>query len=78
MTSKELKKWREQYGLSQAKLARVLGVDVMTISRWERGVIGIPPFMHFALYGLECKQKEGGEMVSGGVKKSVKKGGKKK
>ena len=74
MTSKELKEWRERNGLSQAKLARVLGVDVMTVSRWERAVMGIPPFMHFALYGIECMEKKGGETVRKGVKS--KKGGK--
>ena len=32
-----MKAWREQHGLTQAQLARLLGVDQMTISRWERG-----------------------------------------
>jgi len=68
MTSKELKEWRERNGLSQAKLAGVLGVDVMTISRWERGIVGIPPFMHFTLYGIECMAKKGGDTVRKEVK----------
>lgn len=32
-----LKEWREARGMSQAQLARLLEVDQMTISRWERG-----------------------------------------
>jgi transcriptional regulator with XRE-family HTH domain len=32
-----LKAWREEHRLSQAQLARLLEVDQMTISRWERG-----------------------------------------
>ena len=76
MTSKELKEWRERNGLSQAKLAGVLGVDVMTVSRWERGVIGIPPFMHFTLCGIECMAKKGGGIGKPGVRKSKSRGGK--
>jgi transcriptional regulator with XRE-family HTH domain len=33
----DLKTWREARGLTQSKLARLLGVEVFTISRWERG-----------------------------------------
>lgn len=29
---------RRSKGLSQAKLAEILEIDVMTVSRWERGV----------------------------------------
>lgn len=29
---------RKSKGLSQVKLAEILGIDVMTVSRWERGV----------------------------------------
>jgi transcriptional regulator with XRE-family HTH domain len=32
-----LRAWCEQHGLTQAQLARLLEVDQMTISRWERG-----------------------------------------
>jgi len=53
-----VKKWRERNRYSQAQLARVLGVDVMTISRWERGVREIPSFLHLALAYLELKGKE--------------------
>lgn len=46
--------------MSQAGLAELLGVDVMTISRWERGIINIPPFLHLA---LRCMDLEGGELL---------------
>ena len=29
---------RKSKGLSQVKLAEILGIDVMTVSRWERDV----------------------------------------
>jgi transcriptional regulator with XRE-family HTH domain len=58
MTSKELKKWREDHGYSQAKLARALGVAVMTVSRWETDLRSIPSFLHLA---LRCLELEGGE-----------------
>lgn len=38
--------------LSQAELAAQLEVDVMTVSRWERGVRSIPPFLRLALLYL--------------------------
>ena len=33
----KLKEWREEHGVSQAQLARILEISQMTISRWERG-----------------------------------------
>ena len=70
MTSDELRKWREVNGYSQARLAKALAVAVMTISRWERGVRAIPPFLHLALRFLEL---EGGgpEIVRRGRKKKT-------
>lgn len=61
MVSKELKQWRVDSGYTQAKLARVLGVAVMTISRWETGTRTIPAFLHLALRCLELK---GGESAN--------------
>jgi transcriptional regulator with XRE-family HTH domain len=58
MRPDELKRWRQRIGCSQAQLARVLSVDVMTISRWERGVREIPSFLHLALGYLELKGVE--------------------
>ena len=58
MEGNELRNWRQKNGFSQGQLARVLGVDVMTVSRWERGVREIPSFLHLALAYLELKGKE--------------------
>jgi transcriptional regulator with XRE-family HTH domain len=58
MKAHELRKWRPKNGYSQAQLAKVLGVDVMTVSRWERGVREIPSFLHLALAYLEREGKE--------------------
>ena len=60
MTPKALKAWRKENGYSQARLAKVLGVATMTVSRWERGVREIPSFLHLALECLEGKK--GGEI----------------
>jgi transcriptional regulator with XRE-family HTH domain len=32
-----LKEWREARNLTQSQLARLLGVETLTVSRWERG-----------------------------------------
>ncbi len=66
MTNDELKKWREVNGYSQARLAKALAVAVMTVSRWERGVRAIPPFLGLALRWLEV---EGGELEAMGRKR---------
>lgn len=70
MTSDELRKWREVNGFSQARLAWDLSVAIMTVSRWERGVRAIPPFLHLA---LRCLELEGGgpEIVRRGRKKKT-------
>lgn len=47
-------------GISQAGLAKLLGVDVMTVSRWERGIVNIPSYLHLALDALE---RQGGESL---------------
>jgi len=58
MEPQELKQWREKTGYSQGQLARILEVDVMTVSRWERGIMRIPSFMKWALAYLELKGEE--------------------
>lgn len=53
-----MQQWREKTGYSQGQLARVLGVDVMTVSRWERGIMKIPSFLKWALAYLELRGDE--------------------
>jgi DNA-binding transcriptional regulator YiaG len=43
MTGAEVKRLRESLGLTQTALAEQLGVHVMTVSRWERDFVPIPP-----------------------------------
>ncbi len=56
MTPVELRTWRAQAGLSQGQLSACLGVDIMTVSRWERGLRSIPPFLHLALESVRAVQ----------------------
>jgi transcriptional regulator with XRE-family HTH domain len=57
MKPNALRAWRKKNEYSQAALAKVLGVDVITVSRWERGVSEIPPYLHIT---LKCLVKETG------------------
>jgi DNA-binding transcriptional regulator YiaG len=58
MKGRDLTEWRKRWGLTQVKLAQVLGVDVITVSRWERGVQEPTPVLHLALEALENRLKE--------------------
>ena len=53
MTGDDLILWRKKQELTQRELARSLGVDVMTVSRWERGARGIPALLPLSLEALE-------------------------
>ena len=60
------KQHRLALGASQTQLAAALGVDVMTISRWERGVHAVPPsvarlFQRMTKADLERFTKKGGK-----------------
>jgi transcriptional regulator with XRE-family HTH domain len=52
MSGSKIKQWREARDLSQEELAKLLGVDVMTVSRWERGTRTAPGFLALALETL--------------------------
>lgn len=71
MTPEELKKWRKENGYLQAELAGILGVAMMTVSRWEVGIRSIPSFLHLALKAIPPK---GGDKKQGVIKQ--RKGGK--
>ena len=50
MTPDSLRHFRTQrLGWTQERLARLLGVDRVTLARWETGTRPLPPFLHFAL-----------------------------
>jgi transcriptional regulator with XRE-family HTH domain len=58
MTREDLKKWRRRNGYSQAKLAKVLGVAMMTVSRWETGLRSNPVFLNLALKWIEHERRQ--------------------
>ena len=58
MTPKELTEWRKKWKLTQRELARLLGVDMITVSRWERGVQTMSPLLPLALEALENRMKK--------------------
>jgi len=63
MSAKSFRRLRTAKGYSQGRLARELDVDVMTVSRWERGAVPIPRMAELALSALperfKPKEKEG-------------------
>ena len=48
---------RKQLGLTQAELARVLGIALTTLQRWELGLTRPPPYLRLALDHL-CEGKK--------------------
>jgi DNA-binding XRE family transcriptional regulator len=53
MTADELRSFRVARGLSQAKLARLLGTHFSTVSRWEKSTRGIPSYVRLALERID-------------------------
>lgn len=60
MKGNELTEWRKGWRLTQGELARLLGVALMTVNRWERGSRGIPVLLPLALEALENRFKQAG------------------
>ena len=58
MKPKELQAWREEHRYTQSKLARVLGVTSLTVSRWETEARKTSPYLHLALEYISIKEKE--------------------
>lgn len=53
MTAEELKRRRARLKMNQTELAKLLKVHMMTLSRWERGVIEIPHMVEATLKEIE-------------------------
>ncbi len=58
MKPNELVKWRKKNKYTQAKLAKILGVSTITVYRWEKGMRGIPSFLHLVLEYLGTKKRK--------------------
>ena len=58
MDADELREKRKALEMTQAQLAKALGVNVMTVSRWERGLRSIPPYLSLSLEAVEAQQKK--------------------
>lgn len=58
MTADELKDWRDKWKFGQQELADKLGVHLQTVSKWEREVQSIPPYLPLALKTLERESKK--------------------
>ncbi len=55
MEKGNLKRRREQLGLTQAEFAETIDVTSTTISRYETGLMKIPKYMDFVLEALEAR-----------------------
>ena len=58
MDADELKEKRKVLEMTQAQLAKALGVNIMTVSRWERGLRSIPPYLSLSLEAIEAQRKK--------------------
>jgi len=61
--AKAFKAMRKEKGYTQVELAREFGINVITVSRWERGAFPIPrlPELALSLMKPKPKQKKGGK-----------------
>ena len=58
MSAKGFRKMRIAKSYSQTQLAQLLDVDVMTISRWERGAVPIPRMAELSLSALKPQPRK--------------------
>jgi transcriptional regulator with XRE-family HTH domain len=58
MKPEEMKRRREALRLTQAQLARELGLDSITVSRYERGVHPIPKTVVLAFELVEMRNRK--------------------
>lgn len=56
MIAEELKSRREKLGLKQKHVAELVGVQVMAISCYERGVRPVPKWMDLVFEALENRR----------------------
>lgn len=52
-TPEQIREWRVRHKLSQAALAKLLGVQTLAVTRWELGTRAVPPYLHLALQYLD-------------------------
>lgn len=58
MQGQELKLWRRQWNITQAKLGALLSVHRVTVAQWEIDKRKIPAFLALALKELERQLME--------------------
>lgn len=58
MGARDFKKMRLAKRYSQAQLSHELDVDVITVSRWERGAVAVPRMAELALSALKPRPKQ--------------------
>lgn len=58
MTGRELKAARKKLGLTQGELAKAVGVQRVTVARWEAGLRKIPPMLTLAMKPLAKERRK--------------------
>ena len=61
-TPEEMAKFRERYHLTRKELGELLGVKVMAIYHWEKGLRGISKTIKILLSRIEEDFREGKEV----------------